>query len=1005
MSSCWPRSTSGGRGQRPEESAPQRGRRGMGPNTSGWFVEKQRCSTPGDCVWVVKHKEAWQKFRAGSPEKTADWVRILGLRVQAWSNMIQTLQLGQEEEGKGQEGGAGTEIFSSANLGMAKLAVDRAGAAVRALRTTALFSKEVGGAVPFVGAALQLLGFVLEVASREREEVEGVASAHSRLLEVGRRIMQGLWDACQQNDEGYMAVLEGLMQFIEKAARALEQFQSKGNICRLNDAFWQTNSGPQSVLQVVDECDRRLNSTQTDRMHRTVKLVEGKVDRLLQRTRSISGRLAIIPNRPDAVALDEKVAAVRDKLLKGDRKHVVLQGMGGSGKTTLAEATVNDYHVQAKFGSKILFMTIGQNPKVENCLKRIQDAFVDDEKKVIYLNDEDFSRILRAVLKDESVLLVLDDVWEKGVLKHLDVVSMGSRVLITTRIAEVGDCVQASAYDVEPLNFEEGHELFCKCAFDSGKPSRWQERHVRDIVQECEGLPLALEVIGREVRTYKEGGNRMPTRFERERWATIAKELKGRGIGHSEVFDRVFCLSFDNLEKQHQSVLLDLVMLPEDHYVSEADVVEWQVHSGTCEDEHSARKVLRALAGKSLIIQTGEELMDTAEFQCGDAVHYHLHDVIRDNALKLMDVAPLAGRNRLVSSHLMGTAGIERTFSCTKFSASQSLDDAQALGLEAVDMSMLQILLLRNARIAELPASILVPSLVVLDLSSSGVTKLPPQIACLQSAKLLRVDGCDMLEGLPEEVGAMSQLEVLSMRDCRSVYNLPNSFWELSNLTKLLLPKGGILQFCPGEAQVLHKLSVLDLASNTGLKQLPPSLWELTSLTALNLGGCWRLTHLPASLGCLEELKVLILHGCDSLAEIPDSVTLLSNLEELDAQGCLNLDCLPGGIADGCPELRFLRLQGSQLELPAFVEMLDCLEVLGLPEGCEIAAELAAQLCANGVEVEREMTRECEKRRGMLRETPLHWAAQHGLMDMVEFSLRESEVDVLDKVQLRLLII
>ncbi|CAD7703437.1 unnamed protein product, partial [Ostreobium quekettii] len=291
----WKRATSGG--ECPTERKAWHGAKHIGLVRGETKVQH----TTGDCVWVVKHKEAWQKFRAGSPEKTAEWVRILGLRVQPWSNMIQTLQLGQEEAGKGQEGDAGTEIFSSANLRMAKLAVHRAGAAVCVLRTTALFSKEVGGAVPFVGAALQLLGFVLEVASREREEVGGVASAHSRLLEVGRRIMQGLWDACQQDDEGYMAVLEDLMQFIEKAARALEQFQSKGNICRLNDALWHTNSGPQSVLQVVDECDRRLNSTQTDCTHRTVKLVEGKVDRLLQRTRSTSGRLAIVPNRPDAV--------------------------------------------------------------------------------------------------------------------------------------------------------------------------------------------------------------------------------------------------------------------------------------------------------------------------------------------------------------------------------------------------------------------------------------------------------------------------------------------------------------------------------------------------------------------------------------------------------------------------------------------------------------------------------------------------------------------------------
>ena len=46
------------------------------------------------------------------------------------------------------------------------------------------------------------------------------------------------------------------------------------------------------------------------------------------------------------------------------------------------------------------------------------------------------------------------------------------------------------------------------------------------------------------------------------------------------------------------------------------------------------------------------------------------------------------------------------------------------------------------------------------------------------------------------------------------------------------------------------------------------------------------------------------------------------------------------------------------MDFPAFAEMLNWLEVFGLPEGCEVPAELATQFCANEVEMETEPTME-----------------------------------------------
>ncbi|CAD7700464.1 unnamed protein product [Ostreobium quekettii] len=943
--------------------------------------------SPGECEWMVKHGMGQEKFRVDSREVAARWATALQRRVLSWPDMLRGVGAGGDRTvGAVSEERVKLGFFDQPNLDAARALVSKATVAVGVLETAAQFTQEVGGAVPLVGAALQWLGFVLEVVAREGEEMGSTASAHSRLVVVGERIMEDLWRAFQENDEGYMSVLADFMQFIEGAARALEQFESKTKIQRLGDAFWQTSTGPLSVLQVVDECERRLNSVQTDRTHR-------KVDLILKLVQPQSGKLSVIPTAPDAVALEAQVAAVRDKLLSPGTKYVALTGMGGIGKTTLARAVVNDRQVQSSF-SAIGFVIVSQNPNILVCQKRISEAFIDPKERVEFTSEEDGTLHLQAALKDKILLLVLDDLWEEDDLRQLDVVSANSRLLITTRIDAVANCVNANGYDMMPLDAEESHKLFCKCAFDGGKPSKWQEQYVRDIVRECDGLPLALEVMGREVSTYKEAESAGSTRLEKKKWGRAVKELMGQGIIRSKVFDRVFCLSFNSLDQQHQSALLDLAMLSEDHYARESDLVELQVSSGSCEDEDVARDVLRALESKSLVMRTGADLVEISEYQSCRAVHYHLHDVIRDSALKMMEEAPFVERNRLVYSQLRGAVHSNVEFSCTRFSASRSTKEGQSWDLQSLNMPKLQTVLLRGARIFELPASILVPQLVVLDLSFAGVTKLPQQICYLSSAKLLRVDGCDRLEGLPEEMGRMGELEVLSMRGCRSVYDLPNSVCHLSNLTKFLLPHCGILHFFPTEVPKLQSLTVLDLSRSFGLKRLPPSLGELASLTALNLGGCWQLAQLPASIGCLEQLEVLILHACTSLPEIPEMVTLLTNLEELDCQHCPNIMRLPDGIADGCPMLRILRLQGNKLDFPTFVESLDSLEVLGLPVSCKIPDTFDAQF--PDVKVERETTMECSFNNEEVGDTPLHWAAAQGLKEMTKWSLKEIDADCQD---------
>ena len=78
----------------------------------------------------------------------------------------------------------------------------------------------------------------------------------------------------------------------------------------------------------------------------------------------------------------------------------------------------------------------------------------------------------------------------------------GSRILITTRsMGVVASCKKYSSvyvHELQPLPPEKSWELFCKTAFKSEKECCPEELKVisSKIVEKCNGLPLAITVIG-----------------------------------------------------------------------------------------------------------------------------------------------------------------------------------------------------------------------------------------------------------------------------------------------------------------------------------------------------------------------------------------------------------------------------------------------------------------------------------------------------------------------------
>jgi hypothetical protein len=116
---------------------------------------------------------------------------------------------------------------------------------------------------------------------------------------------------------------------------------------------------------------------------------------------------------------------------------VAIVGVGGIGKTTLAQKVFNDEAIQGEFSKKI-WLSINQNfSEIELLRRAIIEAGGDhrpagNAKATLH-------RILKDALIGHKTLVVMDDVWDhgawEGVLKipFVNGAASGSRVLITTR--------------------------------------------------------------------------------------------------------------------------------------------------------------------------------------------------------------------------------------------------------------------------------------------------------------------------------------------------------------------------------------------------------------------------------------------------------------------------------------------------------------------------------------------------------------------------------------------
>ncbi|PPS16213.1 hypothetical protein GOBAR_AA04361 [Gossypium barbadense] len=263
-------------------------------------------------------------------------------------------------------------------------------------------------------------------------------------------------------------------------------------------SFNPFKDGMQSKLEeVLGRLDYLLNQTQI------LGLKENyKGEKAFQRTPATS-----LVDESDVYGRDdekEEIMKLLDPQNLSENQIAVIPivGMGGLGKTTLAQLIYNDPRVDKWFDRKAWV-----------CVSEEFDAFkvtktILEEMKCSFDGNQNLNQLqlkLKEQLSGKKYLIILDDVWNKNYFHWKELASpftseaKNIKIIVTTRDENVAAIMRnVPTYHLDVLSDDDCWKLFAKHAFDGSSPTRHPDLMAigEAIVKRCGGLPLAAKALG-----------------------------------------------------------------------------------------------------------------------------------------------------------------------------------------------------------------------------------------------------------------------------------------------------------------------------------------------------------------------------------------------------------------------------------------------------------------------------------------------------------------------------
>ncbi|KAJ0478598.1 putative P-loop containing nucleoside triphosphate hydrolase, leucine-rich repeat domain superfamily [Helianthus annuus] len=494
---------------------------------------------------------------------------------------------------------------------------------------------------------------------------------------------------------------------------------------------------------------------------------------------------------------------------------VPIVGMGGLGKTTLAKLLYDDKEVKKHF-ELMAWVCVSDQFDIFNISKVILQSVKGDDKEFTDLNLLQVA--LRKQLREKRFLMVLDDVWSESYEDWRTLVSPfhacapGSKIIMTTRKEQL---LNKLGYDhlshVQTLSHDDAVSLFAQHALgvDNFDSHPVLKQYGEGIVEKCDGLPLALAVLGRLLRT----------KTEEEEWKEMLNSEIWR-LGKKDEIVPALRLSYNDLSACLKQLFAYFSLFPKNYvFYKEQLILLWMAEGFL--NPSSSNKSMERLGLEYL-----EELLSRSLLQHApnDKSSFVMHDLLNDLATSVareffsrldIEMVPDVRKEALEKYRHM-------SFVCDEYIAYPKFDPFKTakslrtfLSLQGKD-SFEKFYLSSKILVDVLPE---LPMLRVLSLGNLCISEVPETIGSLKRLRYLNLSQ-NPITHLPESVGNLYNLQTLLLSGCSDLIKLPNNFSKLKNLRHLNIYGTPLLNKLPlwiGQLKSLQTLTKIIVGGDNDL--------------------------------------------------------------------------------------------------------------------------------------------------------------------------------------------
>ena len=475
----------------------------------------------------------------------------------------------------------------------------------------------------------------------------------------------------------------------------------------------------------------------------------------------------------------------------------------------------------------------------------------------------DFNQLqvqLSQSLAGKRFLLVLDDVWNRNYEDWNNLRSpfrggaKGSKIIVTTRNTQVALMMEPSVtyhHSLKPLSYDDCWSIFVQNAFENRNIQQHSNLTStgKEIVEKCDGLPLAAKVLGGLLRS----------KLREDEWEDVLNS-KMWGLSDTECgIIPALRLSYQYRPAQLKRCFVYCAIFPHDYEFKESELVLlWmaeglirvQPSEGNKQMEDLGAEYFRELVSRSFLMQSenGESqfvmhdlISDLAKSVAGQ-LFLHLEDELEHNKnyMNLQDTRHVS-YNRCYFEifkrfEALKVAKKLRTFIALPVSVYPNLYERRYLTRKVSCYLLLKLRYLR-----------------VLSMCGYNIQALPNSIGELKHLRYLNLSQT-LIEWLPESIGELYNLQALILRGCDSLTTLPMSIGNLVNLRHL------------------------DISDTRQLKKMPPGIGNLINLQTLSKF----IVEKDNSSSGIKELK--------KLSNIRGILSILGLHNVVDAQDAMDLN-------------------------------------------------------------------------------------------------------------------